>query len=76
MGIALYAMFIAIIVPPAVKSLKIAFIVSLSAALSCAFYYIPFIKDNISQGFAIIIVALISAIVAAVLVPVKEKEDE
>ena len=76
LGIALYAMFIAIIIPPAVKSLKIAFIVFLSAGLSSVFYYIPFLKNNISQGFAIIICAIISALIAAAIFPVKEQENE
>ena len=76
LGIALYAMFIAIIIPPAVKSLKIAFIVLLSAGLSCGFYYIPFLKNTISQGFAVIICALVSAIISAAVFPVKENENE
>lgn len=74
LGIALYAMFIAIIIPPAVKSFRIAFVVALSALLSCAFYYVPFLKNNVSQGFAIILCALISAAVAAAVFPVKEEE--
>lgn len=75
LGIALYAMFIAIIVPPAVKSFKIAFVVLLSSLLSCAFYYIPFLKENVSQGFAIIISALLSALLAAAVFPLKEEEN-
>lgn len=75
LGIALYAMFIAIIVPPAVKSFKIAFTVALSAIFSCVFYYVPFLNENVSQGFAIIICALCSAAIAAAVFPVKEEGD-
>lgn len=75
LGIALYAMFIAIIIPPAVKSFNIAFTVTVSALLSCTFYYVPFLKANVSQGFAVIICALISAASAASIFPVKENED-
>ena len=75
LGIGLYAMFIAIVVPPAVKSFKIAFVLFFAAGLSCLFYYVPFFKNNISQGFAIIISALAAALVAALLFPVKEEND-
>lgn len=75
LGIALYAMFIAIIIPPAAKSYKIAFTVVLSAVLSCACYYVPFIHEHVSQGFAIIACALVSALVAAAFFPVTEEED-
>lgn len=76
LGIALYAMFIAIIFPPAVKSLSVLFTVALAALLSCVCYYVPFIKDNLSSGFAIIICTLVSAAVAAAIFPVKEEDDE
>ncbi len=75
LGIALYAMFVAIIIPPAVKSFKIAFVVALSALFSCVFYYVPFLKNNVSQGFAIIICALLSAAIAAAVFPVREEEN-
>ena len=75
LGIALYAMFIAIIFPPAVKSFNILFTVSLAALLSCAYYYIPFL-NRLDEGFAIIICAVISAAVAAAIFPVKEDYDE
>ncbi len=76
LGIALYAMFVAIIFPPAVRAFNILFTVSLAALLSCACYYIPFINNNLSQGFAIIICAVISAAAAAAIFPVKEDYDE
>lgn len=76
LGIALYAMFIAIIIPPAVKSFKIAFIVALSTGLSCVFYYVPFLRKNVSQGFAIIVCALVTALIAAALFPVKEIDED
>ena len=41
MGIALYCMFIAIIIPPARKSRKVALAVVVAAALSCIFKYVP-----------------------------------
>ncbi|MBE6729028.1 MAG: AzlC family ABC transporter permease [Ruminococcaceae bacterium] len=71
MGIMLYAMFIAIIVPPAKESRNVLFAVSVSIALSLVFYYLlPFI----SSGFAVIICAVVSSLFGAILFPVKEEE--
>ena len=77
LNIALYAMFIAIIVPPAVKEKGVLAVVLLAAALSCGFYFIPFLSE-ISAGIAYIICALVAAAVIALLfpVPVPKEEDE
>ena len=75
LGIALYAMFIAIIIPPAVKSINVLFVVLLSAGVSCVFYYVPFLKDNVSQGFSVIICAIVASVIAAILFPIKQNED-
>ncbi len=72
LGIMLYAMFIAIVVPPAKENRNILFAVLLAVLLSTAFYYLaPFI----SSGFAIIICAVIASVTAALLFPVKEAEE-
>lgn len=77
LGIALYAMFIAIIIPPAIKSLSLLFVILLSAGISCIFYYIPILKEKVSFGFAVIICAIVSSVIAAILFPVKtEKSTE
>lgn len=73
LGIALYAMFIAIIVPPSTKNLGVLFAVLLSASISCLFYYLPILK-KVSSGFAIIISAVLSASVIAYFFPVKKEE--
>lgn len=73
LGIALYAMFIAIIVPPSIKSFSISFTVLLSAGISCLLYFIPVLRDNISKGFRIIICALVAAVFAALLFPIKQE---
>ena len=76
LGIMLYAMFIAIIVPPSTKSLSVLLVVVLSAIISCLFYFIPFLHSNVSQGIAIIISALLSAGVIAYFYPVKAQKEE
>ena len=73
MGIALYAMFIAIIVPPAKKSKPVVFVLALSILLSCTLHSLR-IFDFISDGFQIIISTVLSAAAAALLFPVENKE--
>ena len=72
LGIALYAMFIAIIIPPAVKERGVLFVVGLSSAISCAFYFIPGL-EKVSSGFSIIIAAVAASLVAAAVFPVKDE---
>lgn len=68
MGIALYCMFIAIIIPPAKKSRKVAMAVAISALLSCMFKYVPGL-NMLSQagggGWAIIVSAVLGAAFSA-----------
>ncbi len=72
LGIMLYAMFIAIVVPPARQNGNILFAVLIATVLSIACYYLaPFI----SSGFAIIICAVIASTIAAIVFPVKEGEE-
>ena len=75
LGIALYAMFIAIVVPPSINEKPIALVVILAGALSCAFYYIPFL-NTISHGLAIIISAVIASLIVAWIKPVKQADEE
>lgn len=74
LGIALYAMFLAIIVPPAKKSRGVAFTVAIAIVLSCILKYVPYI-NRISEGFALIIGAVISSFVAAAIFPVYKKKE-
>lgn len=74
LGIAIYGMFIALIIPPSRKSKAVAFVVILSIIFSCCLYYLPLL-NKISQGFAIIISSLLSAMLGAYFFPIKDKED-
>lgn len=74
LGIALYAMFIAIIVPDARRSIKITFVILISISLSCMLTYIPYIKE-IGLGFKIIISTVISSIIGAILFPIDDEID-
>lgn len=73
LGIAIYGMFIAIVIPPAKKSLGVAFTAIIAAALSCAIYYIP-VLSGISSGISVIICTVIAALAGALLFPRKQEE--
>ncbi len=74
MGIALYGMFIAIIIPPARKNIKVMTAVLASIGASLIFTYAPILK-NISSGWAIIIITIIVSAFCATFFPVEEKGD-
>lgn len=69
LGVALYGMFIAIIIPPAKKDTIIRGLVVISMIASLLFSILPVLK-NISSGFTIIILTLIIAGAAALLFPI------
>ena len=69
LSVALYGMFIAIIVPPARKDRLLALLIVASMAASWAFASIP-LFDGISGGMKIIILTVLISGVAAVLFPV------
>lgn len=71
MGIALYAMFLAIIIPPAKRYRPILIVVIIAAIISCLFFYIPLLK-NISGGFVIIISTVISCAIGAKFLPMED----
>lgn len=73
LGVALYGMFIAIVVPPATEHREIRIVVILALILSAAFYYLPVLKQ-VSSGFMIIICTVAAAAIGAVLFPIKEEE--
>ncbi len=74
MGIMLYAMFIAIIVPPAKNNVAVMITVLVSAVMSVCFKYLPAI-NKISGGFAVIICGIVSAVLASIFFPMKAGED-
>ena len=73
MGIAIYAMFIAIIVPPLKKSKPIFVVVAIAAVLNCIMTYAPVIK-NIGSSWGVIISGIVAAALGAILFP-QEMED-
>ncbi|MDY4835870.1 MAG: AzlC family ABC transporter permease [Frisingicoccus sp.] len=74
LGVALYGMFIAVIIPPAKTDKIIRGIVLASMAVSFVFTIIP-VLNQISSGFRIILLTLLIAGTAAFLFPIKSEED-
>ncbi len=74
LGVGLYGMFLAIIIPPARKNKIIAALVIISMALSFMFSRLPIIS-GISEGLRIIILTVAVSLFAALVFPVKEEED-
>ena len=73
LGVALYGMFIAVVVPKARENIHVLAVVIIAVAISVALRYIP-VFSGISAGFAIIIFAVIASAAGAVFFPVKEDE--
>lgn len=75
LGVAIYGMFLAIIIPPAKKSRATALCILLAVALSCAFYYIPALQA-VPSGFVVILCAVAASALFAAVAPVAEQEGE
>lgn len=73
LGIAIYGMFIAIIIPPAKVLKPIRKVLMLTILCSCVFAWVP-ILNKVGSGFSIILCTLISASLGAWLFPIKEVE--
>lgn len=71
LSIALFAMFIAVVIPEAIENKKLIAVILISATLSSAFYFIPFLKF-VSSGIAYIICAIIASVFGAIFLPIKE----
>ena len=71
LGIAIYGMFLAIILPPARESRPVRFVVLIAVALSLCFHYIPGL-NTVSSGFVIIICGVLAAAAGAWLFPAEE----
>lgn len=72
LGIAIYGMFLAIILPPARREKSVRAVVLIAIGVSLLFHYLPMLS-GISGGFVVIICAVIAAAVGAVLFPVAEE---
>ena len=74
LGIALYGMFIAVIIPPARQERSVLYTVLLAVAASLAFTCLPVLKE-VGSGWSIIIITVAVSALMAWLFPRKEEED-
>lgn len=75
MGIALYGMFIAIIIPDARTNKQVFYTIIMAVAASYLFAFVPML-NTISSGWVIIIITIAVSAVAATLFPIKIEEEE
>lgn len=73
LGLAIYGMFVAIVIPEMKKAKAVVYVVLLSLIISSMFYYLPLL-NKVSGGLAISICAIVSAAVGAFLFPVSGEE--
>lgn len=72
LSVALYGMFIAVVIPAAKKARPVLFAAALAMILSCLIYYVPAFS-GISSGISIIICTVAASAAGAVLFPVHEE---
>ncbi len=74
LGIALYAMFVAIIIPPTLSIKGVLPAVIFGVGFSSALYYIPLFK-GLPNGFIYIISAILSSLITAYFFPIPIEEN-
>ncbi len=75
LSVAIYGMFIAIVVPVVKKEIKTALCVLCAIAISCAFKFIPLLQI-IPSGFTVIICAVIPSVIFAFAAPIETEVAE
>lgn len=75
LGIAIYGMFVAIVIPTAKRHLPTALCVLGAIAVGCAFKYLPMLSA-VPDGFVIIITAILASAVAALLAPIADEQTD
>lgn len=73
LGIAIYGMFVAIVVPQARAQRATAVCVLIAIALSCLFHFAPLLS-SIPEGVIIIICAVLAALIMALVAPIQTEE--
>ena len=75
LGIAIYGMFVAIVMPVIKENKNTLLCVLIAVLLSCLFSFVPLLS-KVPSGFSIIICAVIASGIFAVVAPVEVEEDE
>ena len=75
LSVALYGMFLAVVIPAAKKARPVLFAVILAALLSCLLCYVP-LFSGITAGMSIILCTIAASAAGAVLFPIPEEGGE
>lgn len=75
LGIAIYGMFVAIVVPAMQSNRRCTLCVLFAIALSCAFKYLPYLS-TVPSGFTVIICAVAASALFAFIAPLKVEEGD
>lgn len=73
LGVMLYGMFIAIVIPPARQEKPVFITLILALIFSCLFAWVP-VLQSVSAGISIVICTVAAAAIAAALFPIAEEE--
>ena len=72
--IAIYGMFLAIIIPPAKKSRPVLIVIVVASIIHCIFYYLPLLRD-IPSGISISVSAILAAVFGALYFPLRGNKE-
>ncbi len=75
LSVAIYGMFVAIVVPGIKENPKISLAVAVAIVLSCILTYVP-VLNQISVGFAVIICGVAASVVGAIFFPIEINDEE
>ena len=75
LGVMLYGMFIAIVIPPAKKERPVLAAVLIALVCSCLLDWVP-VFEKVSAGIGIVICTVLAAGICAALFPISEEEAE
>jgi 4-azaleucine resistance transporter AzlC len=74
-GIAIYIMFLGLLVPPIINSLKIAIVAGLAMLISSIIYWTPALNDFIGN-WRIIITIMFASLIGAIFLPMEEEDND
>ena len=70
LNIALYAMFIAIVVPTAMQNTKVLLVIFISISISCVFTFVPQLS-TVNAGMVYVISAVVASVIGAMVFPIE-----
>ena len=75
LSITIYAMFCGLLLPSVKRSKAVAIVTAIAIAISCAFYFIPFLA-SLPSGINIIVPTVVAAAIGALVFPMPQEEEQ